>query len=404
MKKIAWILPYPIKGSGGIRTLVQNINFLVENGYKCDVYFEEDYSSTKEYLYKQVTEYYGKCLFDVFVGIDFKEKYDLIFATSSKLTADYVYYSDIKRKAYFIQDFEPWFRPMGEEYIEKEMTYKYGLNGISIGKWLTHKLSTEYNTNMRYFNFCADLNIYKKLKNTKEEKAVCFIYQPEKYRRCSSLGIKTLMLVKKLRPDIKLYLYGSDIDTDFDFGVENLKIISPQECNELYNKCKVGLCISSTNPSRIPFEMMAAGLPVVDLYRENNFYDMPEEGILLADATPEALATAIIKIIDNESLQKKMSDFGIKYMKNYPIKKGYMQFLEFVEDLLKNKTNKQEKISRLYNNKCIYPSEEVLQVINILKKEPIAVKDTSPNIRKLVKLKQKAKHNICTIVFNKFGK
>ncbi len=32
-KKIAWIIPHPIKGSGGIRTMIQNANFLSNSGF-----------------------------------------------------------------------------------------------------------------------------------------------------------------------------------------------------------------------------------------------------------------------------------------------------------------------------------------------------------------------------------
>ena len=32
-KRIAWVIPHPGKGSGGHRTIIQNINALVEAGY-----------------------------------------------------------------------------------------------------------------------------------------------------------------------------------------------------------------------------------------------------------------------------------------------------------------------------------------------------------------------------------
>ena len=67
--------------------------------------------------------------------------------------------------------------------------------------------------------------------------------------------MQALLLVKKLRPDVKIYIYGSDVEAQFDFDVENLHIINIEKCNELYNKCTVGLCISASNPSRIPFEI-----------------------------------------------------------------------------------------------------------------------------------------------------
>lgn len=388
-KKIAWIIPYPIKGSGGIRTMIQNANFLASKGIECDIYVEEDYVNDSDTLKQRIIEYYGECKCNTYVGIKMRKQYDLVFATYSVLTADYVYYmEDVKHKAYFIQDFEPWFEPMGGQYLEMERTYYYGLQGISIGKWLTHKIHNEYGAPMTYFPFCADLNIYKKLPDVKKEKAICFIYQPEKARRCSKLGMQALLLVKKLRPDVKIYIYGSDVEAQFDFDVENLHIINIEKCNELYNKCTVGLCISASNPSRIPFEMMAAGLPVVDLYRENNLYDVPEDGVLLAESTPEGLATAIIKILDDEKLQKKMSQAGRDYMKDYPLERGYEDFYKAVCSVLDGKTVNSEEAKQIYTKERIKPSKEVLDVSYLIQPKPVEMVETSKTTRFLVRLKK----------------
>lgn len=387
-KKIAWIIPHPIKGSGGIRTMIQNANFLVKCGYECDIYVEEDYINTSESMKEIIKNFYGECLCDVYVGIQLEKNYDLVFSTYSILTPDYLYYMPVPRKAYFIQDFEPWFEPMGGLYLEMERTYRYKFQGVSIGKWLTYKITNEFSSPMNYFDFCADTSVYKKLSKIKKENAVCFIFQPEKARRCSNIGIKALMLVKKLRPDVKIYLYGSDVHVPLQLEHENLHIIPIDKCNELYNKCKVGLCISSSNPSRIPFEMMAAGLPVVDLHRENNLYDIPEGGVLLADSSPEAVATAIIKILDDKKLQESMAVAGNKYMKDFPIEKGYEQFRKFVEDTLNDTVKPNTKVEKIYKKEPVYPSKEVLEVMDVIKPIPIARKNTSKKVRELVKKKR----------------
>ncbi len=394
-KKVAWIIPHPIKGSGGIRTMIQNANFLASKGFECDIYVEEDYMNDSESLKKRIIEYYGDCKCNTYVGIKMRKKYDLVFATYSVLTADYVYYMDnVKNKAYFIQDFEPWFEPMGGQYLEMERTYHYGLQGISIGKWLTHKINSEYGSPMTYFPFCADLNIYKRLPNIEKEDAICFIYQPEKARRCSKLGLEALLLVKKLRPNVKIYVYGSDINVKFDFDVDNLHIINIKQCNELYNKCSVGLCISASNPSRIPFEMMAAGLPVVDLYRENNLYDIPEDGVLLAESTPEGLATALIKILDDKKLQEKMSEAGTKFMKDYPLERGFEDFYKAVCDILAGKTLKGSEVKQIYNREKIKPSEEVKSVSHFIQPHPVKIKETGKIVRFLVRIKNYIKRKV----------
>ena len=153
-----------------------------------------------------------------------------------------------------------------------------------------------------------------------------------------------------------------------------MHIIPIEKCNELYNKCKVGFCISASNPSRIPFEMMAAGLPVVEMYRENNLYDMPDDGVLLAEPTPEGLASAIVHLLDSPEECKKMSEFGKKFMKDYPLEKGFTQFLEIVKAMVETDYNDPQEIKLLYTKKPFLPSEESKQVVfEEIKENPIPV-------------------------------
>lgn len=356
MKKIAWFIPYPAEGSGGHRTIFQNLQSLVDQGYICHAYIEDiGDRQSPEQVKSLIEKYFGNINAKFFIGFQPTEQYDLIFATAwytAKAVRDV---NQNCRKAYFIQDFEAYFNPMGDGFLLAENSYRFGLMPITIGKWLTNKMIEDYNTPSNYFEFCADLDIYKRT-GQEREKAVCFIYQPEKPRRCSIIGIEALGIVKHLMPDVKIYLYGSKQNTNVWFEHENLELINIEKCNELYNKCMVGLCISSSNPSRIPFEMMAAGLPVVDIYRENNLYDMPDEGVLLADQTPESIAEAIIKLINDEQKRQEMSFFGIDYMKERSLESGFKQFVNAVDKMFGQEYHGDTSVGKLYENQPVIAS------------------------------------------------
>lgn len=386
-KKIAWVIPHPGKGSGGHRTIIQNVNALIRAGYECDIYVEDDDISTPQIVRNKINEYYEKCDAGIYVGLQVKKDYDLMFATGWQIV-EFVKNMPARKKAYFIQDFEPWFFPMGDQYLITENSYRYGFKPVTIGKWLAHKMLAEYNNPVEYFDFGADLNVYKKLENVKKENAICFVYQPEKSRRCDIIGLRALKIVKTLKPDLKIYLYGSSVEATFDFECENLHIIPITECNELYNKCKVGVCMSASNPSRIPFEMMAAGLPVVELYKENNIYDMPDEGVVLARTTPEAIASAIIDILDNEEKQKQMSEFGVNYMKDYPLEKGFEQFLKAVDDMLNTEYDNREEIKPVYN-KPAFEATKQTQDVAVSQAQPFHIDNRGPVYRFLRRVKRK---------------
>lgn len=392
-KRIAWVIPYPGRGSGGHRTIIQNVNALIRHGYECDIYVEDNGISTSQQVAKEIDEYYETCAANVYSGIYLRCEYDLIFQTGWQVI-DFVKSLESDLKGYFIQDYEPWFFPMGDKYIDIENSYRLGYKNITIGKWLSHKMMDEFNSPSQYFDFCADLNVYKPLDNVKKENAICYIFQPEKPRRCDVLALKALKLVKEIKKDVKIYVYGSNTDKPIDFEVERLGIIPIEKCNELYNKCVVGLCMSASNPSRIPFEMMAAGLPVVELYRENNLYDFPDDAVLLAEPSCEGVATALIYLLENEEVRSCMSAAGIRYMKDYPLEKGYQQFLNAVDNVLNNNVNEIKNIDKLYKKSPVLPSDEVIKCSKELLKVTEEVRSDSDIKRKIRKIKRKIRSGL----------
>ncbi len=373
-KKIAWVMPHPGKGSGGHRTIIQNVNALIRAGYECDIFVEEDGVSTPEMVRQKINEWYEPCTAGVFVGFNIQKEYDIMFATGWQ-TVEFVRKLPAKKKGYFIQDYEPWFFPMGDQYLMTENSYKYGFLPVTIGKWLAHKMATEFNTPAEYFDFGADLNVYKPLENVEKENAICYVYQPEKPRRCDYIGLQALKLIKAMRPDVKIYLYGSEINArPIEFECENLHIIPVEECNQLYNKCKVGLCMSASNPSRIPFEMMAAGLPVVELYKENNIYDLPDGGVLLADTTPEAIASSVVYLLEHPEEAEKMAKFGVAYMKEYPLERGFGQIVNVVKDMMETDYKDMPEIKKLYTKSAFLATDEAKNVVfEQVKQEPVFV-------------------------------
>lgn len=351
--RIACLIPDFKEGYGGHRTIFQNMNGLIKNGYACDIYIKTAYGDRKPIeIYNDITKWYGDFGGDVFTGYELAKQYDAVMATSWD-TAKPINGLPVKKKLYFVQDYEPWFFPMGENYLLARESYRYNFNGISIGKWLSNKIRAEFKMRIKNFDFCANLNVYKRDENTRKENAVCFLYQPDKPRRCVEMGLKALQILQKKRPDIKIYLFGSPKMEIYNLQARHLGVLNTKECNDLYNRCKVGLCLSSTNPSRVPFEMMASGLPVVEMGMENNFYDLPEDGCLLASPSSEAIANAILKIIEDEKLAKTLSDGGAKYMKNYPLEKELMQFVQIVDDYLSGKKFSGSKNAKIYNRRIV---------------------------------------------------
>lgn len=337
-KRIAWLIPGVNRGSGGLQTIFRHASHLHSKGAICDFHIiPGGLVQTEEEATELLVNEYDCPGCRVFPLMQLDSSYDAVIATMWT-TVRFAVDADIPHKFYFVQDFEPWFYPMGDEYIKAEETYRQPVVAITIGKWLAAKLYRDYDMQALVTDFCADSSIYHNLSSPREH-AMCVCFQPEKPRRCTHLVLETLELLSAADPTLKLYAFGSDqIDPNLGRFATNLGILSKAGCNELYNRCEVGLTISTSNPSRIPFEMMSAGLPVVDIYRENNLYDFTDDSILLVPPSPDALASAILEISSNPARQEDMRAAGTKVMSERPIEGETDQFAEHVVRVLSEET------------------------------------------------------------------
>jgi glycosyltransferase involved in cell wall biosynthesis len=244
---------------------------------------------------------------NLFLGWPSHLPLDVAFATIAHSAPFVGKLENVGLKCYLVQDFEAWFNPVGDAYTVAENSYTHGLIHFTIGNWLTHVIRNQYGGRALPAGLGVDTSIYKVLPDAEREKAISFLYQPEKPRRNPQLAISALRLVKEKHPDVKIVVYGSDAPLGLDFEVENLGLVrSLEKLNEIYNRCSVGLCLSMSNPSRIPFEMMAAGCVPVDVYRYNNLLDYEGSTVKLAYQSPESLAEAMCQLLEKrDELEKR---------------------------------------------------------------------------------------------------
>ena len=339
-KRLLWILPELGQGaSGGLQTIFRHISYLQKRGTQSDVILIAERATAEYELRKRISKCYdcdGIRIVD-FATVDGSD-YDMCVATMNT-TVQYALTTGCSRIAYFVQDYEPWFYPMGDSYVNAAATYSDDVTPITIGRWLSAKLSLEHGVQSYVTCFGSDSSIYRPLPReagdkTRTEQAICVIWQPEKPHRCAGLVESTMRVFHALCPDVKIYLYGSNKRSERLEGVvEHLGILTKQECNELYNRCLVGLSMSSSNPSRIPFEMMSAGLPVVDWYQANNLYDLPDGPVRLAKPTPDALASALAEVVGDKDLQADLSKQAIDFMAARPIHLETEEFANAVYDI-----------------------------------------------------------------------
>lgn len=297
--------PCPIEGSGGIRSLFRFAEGLAKDGLRVELYTKEPFPGGDESLQIVAQRFYGDFSFALRSGPRVVGSPDLVIATSW----DSVYLlKDLKSraKAYLIQDLEHLFNPVGDGFLLGRNSYKFGFTPICLGRWLAQQVAKLSMCRVYSLPFGVDSGIYNTYASTQRRKQVCGIYQPEKPRRCGRMLLETLGIFKARHPDYEVIVYGNQQAAHTWFPALDFGIRSPDQLARLYAESQVGICLSTTNPSRIPFEMLACGLPVVDIYQDNNLFDLPENGTWLAESSPESLADAMSAAIQGRQERQRI--------------------------------------------------------------------------------------------------
>ena len=328
---INWLMPPPGKGSGGHMTIYRFIEYLEKAGHTCRIYFHNPGPGSSVEAVQAImgTSFPKVKATQQWLQTDDEmAPADAIFATSWQ-TAYTVYDSKINaKKFYFVQDFEPYFYPVGGMYILAENTYMLGLRGITAGGWLKKRLQDEYGMVASSFNFGSDSEKYK-YDGSDDRKEVVFYARPTTARRAFELGVLTLDLFHKQHPEYTINFIGWDVsDFNIPFPHKNLGILDPSELNTLYNRCSASLVMSLTNMSLLPLELLSSGcIPVINdgdnnkLVSDNKFieYSPSNDPVTLAKTLSNVVETkntkSYAKKASNSVKANNWDESGDKFVK-----------------------------------------------------------------------------------------
>jgi hypothetical protein len=289
-------VPSLSEGSGVHRTIARLAAKLADYGLDTTLVLDQVGDDGERML----ADLLGSGPVSVEVGLTKDAGYDIAIATtarSAQLVADS---SNAAQKAYLVQDFEAAFNAVNASYLSDEISYTHGMGHLTIGHWLTHLIRTEYDAAAVGAGPGVDHGVYHP-NGQEPESALCVLFQPEEPRGAVELAVEALQRFRTARPDVEILAYGSHAELPADLMATHLGPMSdPGERNALYNRCKAGLCLSTTNPSHVPFELMAAGVVPVDLYRYNTLFDYADGTGILAYQSPDSLARALASIFEDD--------------------------------------------------------------------------------------------------------
>jgi len=335
---IHWVIPGFGIGSGGHMTIFRAIQFLEKSGHTCTIWIHSNRKKDE----KSIPSIFHKMLLksnfldikaNVFLlggspeCID-RISGDIVIATDWVSVYPVLAMTKFLARGYFVQDHEPSFFSVGSQYYLAEETYnsKNNLTCICAGSWLHNLMKNKYHNKSFYFPLAVDHEIFFPSKTeTKIFGQIVFYARKSTPRRLFEIGVLALQELFDSGVKFSLVIFGEKHlpDLQIPVNIEYKGVLSNKELNKLYNESYIGLALSGTNYSLIPNEMMAAGLPVVDIDSEHTRMSYEEGTVVLAEPSPKAIAKKLKELLDDKKLWKKHFDAGIKATQSLTWEKSF---------------------------------------------------------------------------------
>jgi glycosyltransferase involved in cell wall biosynthesis/SAM-dependent methyltransferase len=315
---IAVVIPPFRRGSGGHSTIYNLLTRLEERGHTVSTWLHDPKGYLRDewpaVVRHNLREYFRPTEGPVFKSFEHWYGADVALATGWDTVFPVLRLPDVHARAYLVQDHEPEFYPTSAESAFAARTYETGLYTIAASPWLHELVRDRYGAEGTYFELGVDEAVYHPRPVPRRRDTVIFYARDVTPRRAVPLGLLALEELHRRRPDLRFVLFGDTDPIDAPFPYTHLGIASPAELAWAYSQATVGLSLSLTNYSLIPQEMLACGLPCVELAGRAIEGVFGADGpIELAPADPIELADAMERLLTDPALWERRATEGIAF-------------------------------------------------------------------------------------------
>ena len=316
--RIAMLIPPFGRGSGGHSILFQILSRLEQRGHICSVWVVDHQGffgpRRASVIRHDIVDWFTPIEGPVFRDLSQWSGADVVIATGWQTVHAALGLDRTSARVYLVNDYEPYFHMASSERELAEDTYRHGLHCVASSPWLRHLLAERYETTADLYQFGVDHDVYRPRPVARRRDTVVYYARWETARRAVPHGLMALAELHRRRPELRIALFGTPHEIPTPFPYEHLGILSPAELSWLYSQATVGLSLSLTNISLTPQEMMACGLPCVELAGVAAEEIFGEGGpIELAPLDPWLLADAVERLLDDRDLWEQRSSAGIEF-------------------------------------------------------------------------------------------
>lgn len=320
--RLAMVIPPFSRGSGGHNTLFQIFTRLEQRGHACSVWMADFHGYARSIrpavLRSQIREYFAPFQGPVYQGFDEWQGADVAIATGWQTVHMMLELGGTRARAYLVNDHEPEFFPASAEQALSAETYTYGMHCIAASPWLRDRLTERYDTTAEAFALGVDHATYKPRPIERRRDTVIYYARYSTPRRAVPIGLMALAELKRRRPDTRIVLFGTSEILHASFDYEHVSVLDTEQLSWLYSEATVGLCLSLTNFSLMPKEMLACGLPCVELAGISAESIFGSDGPLeLAPLDSNRIADSLERLLDDRAEWDRRSREGIEFVASH---------------------------------------------------------------------------------------
>jgi glycosyltransferase involved in cell wall biosynthesis len=315
---VAVIVPFFPRGSGGHMTIANLVRGLERLGHRCSIWIDDPgrrCTGGPEQAPTDFREWFGPFAATVRYGFDTWGGADIAMATGWQTVARVRVLQNVGARAYLVQDHEPEFFGTSAQRLWAEDSYRHGFYPITAGPWLAELMRERYGLPASHFELGVDAALYRPQPVERLDDVVLFYARASTPRRAVPIALVALGELKRRRPATQLWLYGHGWPPGVDFPYRHIGSIGGPELARLYSTATVGLVLSMTNYSLVPQEMLACGLPCVELDSPSVVAAFGRDGPLeLTPPEPLAMAQTIERLLDDPGLRAQRAREGAEFV------------------------------------------------------------------------------------------
>jgi O-antigen biosynthesis protein len=316
---IACVIPPFRRNSGGHNSIFQIMSRLEQLGHSVSIWIHDDLGlmdgDRAARIRRDICEWFAPIEGPVYKGFDDWFGADVAVATGWQTAHPVMLLPQCHARAYLVHDHETEFYATSVESRWAEATYGLGMHAICASPWLADIVSERYGGTTSLFNFGVDHASYRPRPVPRRRDMVVVYGRAVTPRRAVPLALMALQELRERRPDLRIVSFGNEEIIAAPIDYEHVGVLSAQELSWLYSEATVGVVLSLTNYSLIPQEMLACGLPCVDLAGISAEGIFGGDGpVALSDFDPLELAGVIERLLRDEDEWQRRSRAGIEFV------------------------------------------------------------------------------------------